>query len=56
MRIARSFVTWGAAVGLVMSVWGQALGAGDSAKVSPVLDRIMAKKELKVGTAASMPR
>ena len=55
MRIARSFVTWGAAVGLVMSVWGQALGAGDSAKVSPVLNRIMAKKELKVGTAASMP-
>ena len=55
MRIAKSFVTWGAAVGLVMSVWGQALGAGDSAKVSPVLNRIMAKKELKVGTAASMP-
>ncbi len=55
MRRAKSLVTWGAAVGLVMSVWGQALGAGDSAKVSPVLNRIMAKKELKVGTAASMP-
>jgi polar amino acid transport system substrate-binding protein len=46
---------WGVAVGLIISVWGQALGAGDSPKVSPVLDRIMAKKELTVGTAASMP-
>jgi len=55
MRKARSFVTWGVAVGLMMSLWGQALGAGESTKVSPVLDRIMAKKELKVGTAASMP-
>jgi polar amino acid transport system substrate-binding protein len=55
MRIARSFVTWGVAVGLMMGLWGQALGAGESAKVSPVLDRIMAKKELIVGTAASMP-
>jgi polar amino acid transport system substrate-binding protein len=55
MRKARSLVTWGVAVGLMMSLWGQALGAGDSTKVSPVLDRIMAKKELKVGTAASMP-
>jgi polar amino acid transport system substrate-binding protein len=55
MRKTRSFVTWGVAVGLMMSVWGQALGAGESAKVSPVLDRIIAKKELTVGTAASMP-
>ncbi len=55
MRKARSFVTWGVAVGLMMSMWGQALGAGESTKVSPVLDRIMAKKELTVGTAASMP-
>jgi ABC-type amino acid transport substrate-binding protein len=55
MRIARSFVTWGMVVGLVMSVWGQAVGAGESPKVSPVLDRIMAKKEVTVGTAASMP-
>jgi len=55
MRKARSLVMWGVAAGLMMSVWGQALGAGDSTKVSPVLDRIMAKKELKVGTAASMP-
>lgn len=55
MRIVRSFVTWGVAVGLVMIVWGQVFGAGDSPKVSPVLDRILAKKELIVGTAASMP-
>ena len=55
MGIGRSFVTYGVAVGLMMSVWGQALGAGDSTKISPVLDRVMAKKELKVGTAASMP-
>jgi len=46
---------WGVVIGLVMSVWGQALRAGDSPTVSPVLDRIMAKKELIVGTAASMP-
>jgi polar amino acid transport system substrate-binding protein len=39
----------------MMSLWGQAYGAGDSPKISPVLDRIVAKKELKVGTAASMP-
>jgi polar amino acid transport system substrate-binding protein len=39
----------------MVSVWGQALGAGESTNVSPVLDRIMAKKELTVGTAASMP-
>jgi polar amino acid transport system substrate-binding protein len=39
----------------MMSLWSQAWGAGESAKVSPVLDRIMAKKELIVGTAASMP-
>ena len=55
MGIGRSFVTYGVAVGLMMSVWGQALGAGDSTKISPVLDKVMAKKELKVGTAASMP-
>ncbi|HUL21379.1 MAG TPA: transporter substrate-binding domain-containing protein [Thermodesulfobacteriota bacterium] len=55
MGKARNWVTWGVAVGLLVSLWGQALGAGESAKVSPVLDRIMAKKELIVGTAASMP-
>ncbi len=55
MRKVRSLLTWGVAVGLMMGVWSQAFGAGESAKVSPVLDRIMAKKELVVGTAASMP-
>jgi polar amino acid transport system substrate-binding protein len=55
MRKTRSFLTWGVAVGVMMSVWGQALAAGESMKVSPVLDRIVAKKELIVGTAASMP-
>ena len=46
---------WGVAVGLMLTVWGQALGAGETTRVSPVLDRIIAKKELTVGTAASMP-
>jgi polar amino acid transport system substrate-binding protein len=55
MRKARSFVTWGVAVGVMMSLWSQALAAGESLKVSPVVDRIVAKKELIVGTAASMP-
>jgi polar amino acid transport system substrate-binding protein len=50
MRRARSFVALIVAVGLV-AVWGNAFAAG----VSPVLDRIQAKKELVVGTAASMP-
>ena len=34
---------------------GPVLGAGKGDSVSPVIDRIMAKKELVVGTAASMP-
>jgi len=55
MRKARNVVAWGVAGGLMMSLWGQAWGAGESAKVSPVVDRIMAKKELVVGTAAGMP-
>lgn len=41
-------------VGLII-VWGEAFAAGESTRVSPVLDRILAKKELVVGTAASMP-
>jgi polar amino acid transport system substrate-binding protein len=39
----------------LMTVWGNVFAASESTKVSPVLDRIMAKKELIVGTAASMP-
>jgi polar amino acid transport system substrate-binding protein len=41
-------------LGLIF-VWGQAFAAGESTRISPVVDRIVAKKELVVGTAASMP-
>jgi len=41
-------------VGLI-SVWGQAFAAREATRISPVVDRIVAKKELVVGTAASMP-
>ena len=51
---ANSFVVLMVVVGLI-SMWGQAFAAGESTRISPVLDRIMAKKELVVGTAASMP-
>jgi len=51
---ASSFVFLMVVVGLI-SVWGQAFAAGESTRISPVLDRIVAKKELVVGTAASMP-
>jgi polar amino acid transport system substrate-binding protein len=50
----RSFVVFIMVVGLI-SVWGQAFAAGEGTRISPVVDRIMAKKELVVGTAASMP-
>jgi polar amino acid transport system substrate-binding protein len=36
-------------------MWGQAFAAGEGIRISPVVDRIVAKKELVVGTAASMP-
>jgi polar amino acid transport system substrate-binding protein len=49
-----SFVVVMVVVGLI-SVWGQAFAAGEGSRISPVLDRILAKKELVVGTAASMP-
>ena len=49
-----SFVVVMVVVGLI-SVWGQAFAAGEGPRISPVLDRILAKKELVVGTAASMP-
>lgn len=51
---ANSFVVLMVIVGLV-SLWGHALAADQSKKISPVLDRILTKKELVVGTAASMP-
>ena len=40
---------------VLMAVGGHVFAAGESTKVSPVLDRILMKKELVVGTAASMP-
>jgi polar amino acid transport system substrate-binding protein len=50
MRKTGSLVVLAVAV-VLMAVWGQVLAAG----ISPVLDRIQEKKELVVGTAASMP-
>lgn len=40
---------------VLISVLGQAFAAGERTRISPVVDRIVAKKELVVGTAASMP-
>jgi polar amino acid transport system substrate-binding protein len=48
------FVVLMVVIGLI-SVCGQAFAAGEGTRVSPVIDRIVAKKELVVGTAASMP-
>ena len=39
----------------VVFVCGQTFAAGERTRFSPVVDRIVAKKELVVGTAASMP-
>jgi polar amino acid transport system substrate-binding protein len=39
----------------MMAVWSHVFAAGETASISPVLDRIITKKELVVGTAASMP-
>jgi len=41
-------------IGLVAG-YAKMVVAADAARISPVLDRIVAKKELVVGTAASMP-
>jgi polar amino acid transport system substrate-binding protein len=54
MRKVNSLVALMMGLSLVI-VWGQAFAAGEGTSVSPVLDRILAKKELVVGTAASMP-
>lgn len=43
------------AVLVLMAAWNQSFAAGEKSSASPVLDRIMAKKELVLGTAASMP-
>jgi polar amino acid transport system substrate-binding protein len=54
MRTVRVLVMGLVAVALVAGLIGVAL-AGDATRVAPVLDRILAKKELVVGTAADMP-
>jgi polar amino acid transport system substrate-binding protein len=54
MRIVRSLVVLLVMVGL-MAGYAQVAVAADAARVAPVLDRVVAKKELVVGTAASMP-
>jgi polar amino acid transport system substrate-binding protein len=52
--ITNRFVVLMVVIGLI-SIGGQAFAAGESIRISPVVDRIVAKKELVVGTAASMP-
>jgi polar amino acid transport system substrate-binding protein len=54
MRTVRGFAVCFVAVALAVGCLGMAL-AGDATRVAPVLDRILAKKELVVGTAADMP-
>jgi polar amino acid transport system substrate-binding protein len=54
MRIPRSLVILLAMVGL-MAGYVQMAVAADAGSAAPVLDRIVANKELVVGTAASMP-
>ncbi len=54
MRIARSLVVLLVMAGL-MAGHSQMAVAAEATRVAPVLDRIVAKKELVVGTAASMP-
>jgi polar amino acid transport system substrate-binding protein len=54
MRIARILAALLVMVGL-MAGYAQMAAADEAARVAPVLDRILAKKELVVGTAASMP-
>jgi polar amino acid transport system substrate-binding protein len=54
MRIFKSLIVLLAMAGL-MAGYAQMAVAAEAARVAPVLDRIVAKKELVVGTAASMP-
>src|SRR5574337_216954 len=54
MRTAKSLVLCLAIVTFVAGTLQLAVAA-DTPRVAPVLDRILAKKELVVGTAASMP-
>ena len=54
MRIFKSLVVLLFMAGLIAGYVQMAVAA-EAARVAPVLDRIVAKKELVVGTAASMP-
>ena len=54
MRMTRTLAALLAVAGL-MAGYVQTAVAAEGARLSPVLDRILAKKELVVGTAASMP-
>ena len=54
MRIVRIVVALIVMVGLTAG-YTQMAASADGARLAPVLDRILAKKELVVGTAASMP-
>lgn len=54
MRTMRGLAVCLVAVALAVGFLGVAL-AGEATRVAPVLDRILAKKELVVGTAADMP-
>lgn len=54
MRTIRSLAVCVAAVAFVVGTL-EAARAADATRVAPILDRILAKKELVVGTAADMP-
>ncbi len=54
MRTAKRLTLWFTIIPLVVGTLQLALAA-DTPRVAPVLDRILAKKELVVGTAADMP-
>lgn len=54
MRTVKAVAVGVVAVVLVWGYFAVAL-AGDATRMAPVLDRILAKKELVVGTAADMP-
>jgi polar amino acid transport system substrate-binding protein len=54
MRTVRGLAVCVVTVALAVGFLGTAL-AGDATRVAPVLDRVLAKKELVVGTAADMP-
>jgi len=54
MRQAKFVVVMMAVVGMLYP-WSNSYPAGEAKNVSPVLDRIISKKEVVVGTAANMP-